>query len=145
MKDPGAPKIHELIHRLAMCKQQDIVVDASTMALRREEVVWTWGRVKSHYGLPSILGQTGYTIMGATGINTTPTHAITIRAGIGLIITSTAFIDEEFRKSPPRWYRVLGWTETDDFYTFPVRMVELSDFALPPQGALTARPTPVEL
>jgi len=143
MKDPGAPKIHEMIHRIALCKQTDIVVNSSTMELRREEVVWTWARIRSHYGLPGFVGQSGYSIMDPV---TKATHAISIRAGISVIITDTAYVYEEFRKSPPRWYKVLGWAETDDFITLPVRMVERSDFALPPQqSSLVAKPSVVEL
>ena len=147
MKDPGAPKIHELIHRLALCTQKDIVVGPSTMELRREAVVWTWGRVRSHYGLPSIIAQSGYSIFNAIGVNTTATHAITVRAGISVEITAMAFIYEEFRKSPPRWYKVLGFSETDDFLTMPVRMIEKSDAVLPPleNNPLVAQPTRVDL
>lgn len=146
MKDPGSPKLHELIHRVAMCTQKDVVVNGSTVELRRESVVWTWARVKSHYGLPVIMAQSGYSIFSSIGHNTIPTHAITIRAGIQLQISAMAFIYEEFRKSPPRWYKVLGYSETDDYITMPVRMVEKSDAVLPPlESTLVARPSPVEL
>lgn len=128
-----------------MCTQQDIVADSATMDLRREQVVWTWARVKSHYGLPAIVARSGYSTFNAIGVNVIPTHAITIRIGIMLEITTTAYIYEEFRKSPPRWYKVLGWSETDDFITMPVRLMERSDFAIPPQGSLAPRPSPVEL
>jgi len=95
VKDPGAPKLHELIHRVALCSQQDIVAGPSTMELRRESVVWTWARVKSHYGLPAIVARSGYTIWGSANVNTVPTHAITVRAGIGVEITAMAYVYEE--------------------------------------------------
>jgi hypothetical protein len=142
MKDPGAPKIHELIHYVALCSQKDVVVNASTMELKRTEVVWAWARIRSHYGLPSFIGQVGYSIMDPS---TKATHAITVRAGLGLIITNAAYIYETFRKSPPRWYKVLGWSETDDYITMPVRMIEQSDLAIPPHSNLVAQPSPVEL
>jgi len=147
VKDPGAPKLHELIHRVALCTQKDIVVDGSTMELRRESVVWTWARVRSHYGLPSIVARSGYTIFNAEGKNTIATHAISIRAGIGVDITAMAFVYEERRKSMPRWYKVLGFSETDDYLTLPVRMIEKSDAALPPvnNNPLVAQPTRVDL
>lgn len=142
MKDPGKPKLNELIHRIALCSQKDVVVNSSTMELRRIGVVWTWARVKSHYGLPSFVGQHGYTVMDLT---TKATHAITIRTGIGVEITDTAYVYEEFRKSPPRWYKVLGFSETDDYYTLTTRMIEKSDLAIPPQGLLSPQPSEVKL
>lgn len=127
-----------------MCSQKNIVVNSSTMELRREGVVWTWARVRSHYGLPSFIGQMGYAVMDPV---TKATHAITVRAGISVEITDMAYIYEEFRKSQPRWYKVLGWSETDDYITMPVRMVEKSDQALPPldSNSLVAKPSPVTL
>ena len=141
MKDPGAPKIHELTHRVALCKQQDVVVNAQTMELRRVGVVWAWARVKSHYGLPSFVGQLGYTIMDPT---TKATHAITVRDGL-VEFSDTAFIYEEFRKGIPRWYKVLGYTEIKGFTTLTTRLIEKSDQAIQPQNSLRPQPSPVEL
>lgn len=142
MKDPGAPKIHELTHRVALCSQQDVVMDSQTMELRRTGVVWAWARVKSHYGLPAFLGQMGYTIMDP---QTKATHAITVRAGIGIIVTNTAYVYEEFRKSPPRWYKVLGYSEPENFVVLTTRLIERSDYAIPPHGSLAPQPPPYEV
>jgi hypothetical protein len=142
MKDPGAPKIHELNRRVALCSQKDVVVNSSTMELRRTEVVWAWARIKSHYGLPSFLGQHGYTVMDLT---TKATHAITVRGGLGVIITDTAYVYEEFRKSPPRWYKILGWSESEGWLVFTSRMVEMSDYALQPNNPLAPQPSRIEL
>jgi hypothetical protein len=143
MKDPGAPLLNEMIHRIALCSQKDVVLNSSTMELKRTEVIWVWARVRSHYGLPAFLGQQGYSIMDPV---TKATHAITIRTNWDILVTDTAYAYEEFRKSPPRWYKVLGWSEIDDgFTTLQTRIAERSDFALPPQGALAPQPSQVEL
>lgn len=142
MKDPGAPKVHELIHRVALCSQKSVVVNATTMELKRDAVVWAWARVKSHYGLPSFLGQQGYTIMDP---QTKATHAITVRAGLNVIFTDTAYIYEEFLKSPPRWYKVLGFSEPDNWIVLTCRMMEASDLAIAPTGPLAPQPSFVEL
>jgi hypothetical protein len=136
VKDPGAPKFQDLKHRLALCTQRDVVAGPSTMELRRTEVVWCWGRVRSHYGLPMFLGgQNNYTVMDLT---TKATHAITVRSGLALIITDTAYVYEEFRKSPPRWYKVLGFSEIANWTTMTTRLVEQSDMAIPPQPSVLA-------
>jgi hypothetical protein len=142
MKDPGSPKIHEMNHRVALCTQKDIVVNAQTMELRRTSVVWAWARIKSHYGLPFMIGQVGYTIMDPV---TKATHAITVRNGLVDNVTSMAFVYEEFRKSAPRWYKVLGVSEPDKFLVLTTRMVEISDLVTSPQSVLAPQPTRVDL
>ena len=142
MKDPGNPKIHELTHRVALCTQHDVVVDSKTMMLHRSKVVWAWARIKSHYGLPSMIGLSGYTIMDPV---TKASHAITVRAGLVDNVTSMAYVYEEFRKSAPRWYKVLGVSEPEGFLVLTTRMIEISDLAIPPQNALAPQPSRVDL
>jgi hypothetical protein len=142
MKDPGAPKIHEMNRRVALCTQQDIVANGKTMELRRVGVVWAWARIKSHYGLPFTIGHSNYTIMDPS---TKATHAITVRNGLVDNVTAMAYVYEEFRKSAPRWYKVLGVSEPDKFLVFTTRMVEISDLAIPPQSDLAPQPLRVDL
>ena len=142
MKDPGNPKIHEMNRRVALCTQHDVVADSKTMVLHRAEVVWAWARIKSHYGLPFTIGLSGYTVMDPV---TKATHAITVRNGLVDNVTAMAYVYEEFRKSAPRWYKVLGVSEPEGFLVFTTRMIEISDLALPPQGALAPQPTRIDL
>jgi hypothetical protein len=142
VKDPGNPKIHELNHRVALCTQKDVVIDSKTMELRRTEVVWAWARIKSHYGLPFMIGQLGYTVMDLTA---KATHAITVRNGLVDNVTDTAYVYEEFRKSAPRWYKVLGVSEPEGFLVLTARMVEISDLATPPLSVLAPQPSLVDL
>jgi hypothetical protein len=142
VKDPGSPKIHEMNRRVALCTQRDIVVNGKTMELRRVGVVWAWARIKSHYGLPFVIGVSNYTIMDPS---TKATHAITVRNGLVDNVTAMAYVYEEFRKSAPRWYKVLGVSEPDKFLVFTTRMVEISDLAIPPQNDLAPQPQRVDL
>jgi len=128
--------------RVALCTQKDVVVNASTMELRRSQVVWAWARIKSHYGLPFTIGQLGYTIMDPL---TKATHAITIRNGLVDNVTAMAFVYEEFRKSAPRWYKVLGVSEPDKFLVLTTRMIEISDDAIMPHSTLAPQPSRVDL
>jgi len=142
VKDPGNPKIHEMNHRVALCTQHDVVIDSKTMLLHRAAVVWAWARIKSHYGLPFTVGLSGYTVMDPV---TKATHAITVRNGLVDNVTNTAYIYEEFRKSAPRWYKVLGVSEPEKFLVLTCRLIEISDMVTPPQSALAPQPLRIDL
>jgi hypothetical protein len=142
VKDPGNPKISDMNRRVALCTQKDVVINSSTMELRRTSVVWAWARIKSHYGLPFVIGQSGYTVMDLT---VKASHAITIRNGLVDNVTDMAYVYEEFRKSAPRWYKVLGVSEPEKFLVFTTRMIEISDQALPPLSPLAPQPSRVDL
>src|SRR5262245_29438182 len=142
MRDPSAPKVADLEHRIALCKQQDVVVNSSTMELRRKEVVWTWARIKSFYGLAAFIAPTGFAIIDG---HTRATHAVTFRYGMYLSIQSTAWVYEERRKTEPRWYKVLGFAESSQWVTLNVRLVEKSDLAIPPQAPFAPQPSKVTL
>jgi hypothetical protein len=129
-------------NRVALCSQKDVVLNSSTMELRRTQVVWAWARIKSHYGLPNFNGQSGYAIMDLV---TKATHAITVREGLRVQISDTAYVYEERRKNPPRWYKVLGWSEPVHFIVLTTRLIEKSDFALPPQNSFAPQPSRIEL
>jgi len=49
------------------------------------------------------------------------------------------------RKSQPRWYKILGYSEVKGFTVLVARLVEKSDYAIPPQNSLTPQQSPVTL
>lgn len=104
------------------------------MELRRIGVVLAWARIKSYYGLPAFVGQQGFTIVDA---HTRATHAITVRLGYYLDYMSAAWVYEERLVSPPRWYKILGFSESGNWVTLTTRLVEKSDDALPPRSDLS--------
>lgn len=142
MRDPKAPKIADLEHHVALCTTKDVVVDGATMELRREAVVWTWARIQSHYGYPMFTSPAGYAILDP---RYKITHAISVRAGLGLEITSAAWVYEERRKSSPRWYKVMGFSEPGSYVVLMARMFERSENVLPPRDILAPQPAPIEL
>jgi hypothetical protein len=142
MKDPNAPKQADLEHRIALCRQSDVVVTNNIMELQRTSVVWTWARIKSYYGVPAFMSVQGYAIIDPAG---RATHAVTVRGGLQIEISATAWIYEERRKSPPRWYKVLGFTDPVGWLHMTARLVEKSDLAIPPQNPLSPRLTQVAL
>ena len=66
------------------------------------------------------------------------THIITIRGATEVDITSAAWVYEEFRKSPPRWYKVVGFSDVDRWIRMTCRLVERSDDAQPSENELAA-------
>lgn len=133
-------KVSDLRNRVALCSMRDVVEKDGMMALTRHEVVRCWAQVKASTNLAVMLSQRGYAIKdGFTQLS----HNITIRAGIGVDITSAAWVYEERLKSQPRWYKVLGFVEDGNWLVLSCHLVEKSDAVTPPQNALTAVPSNV--
>jgi hypothetical protein len=135
-------KISDLMHRIALCSMQDVVQDNGTMALTRKAVTWIWARIDPALNLNSFMSQEGYSFRNPV---TQATHRVIIRAHSGLEITSAAWVYEQRRKSPPRWYKCLGFTESDAWILIPTHLMERSDNATPPVGDFRPQPSEVTL
>lgn len=128
-------KIKDLKHRVAICTMKDVVVSNDTMELRREAVVWTRAKIEQQTHLPSFLSPDGFAIKEYA---TRATHRIRVRVGLEIDYTSAAWIYEEFFKSPPRWYKVLGFVDDSiRFVMLECHLVESSEKAKPTESALT--------
>ena len=122
-------KIKDLKHRVAICTMKDVVVSNDTMELRREAVVWTRAKIEQQTHLPSFLSPDGFAIKEYA---TRATHRIRVRSGLEIDYTSAAWIYEEFFKSPPRWYKVLGFVDDSlRFVMLECHLVESSEKAKP--------------
>jgi hypothetical protein len=127
-------KISELKHRVAICTMKDVVVSADRMELRREAVVWTRAKIEHQQHLPSFVSEAGYAIKE---LATRGTHRIRLRSTLGIDYTSAAWVYEEFFKSPPRWYKVLGFVDdTRGMIMLECHLVESSDTAKPVESDL---------
>ena len=107
---------------------KDVVVSADQMELRREAVVWTRAKIDHQTHLPSFLSVEGFAIKE---LATRATHRIRVRAGLGIDYSSAAWVYEEFLKSPPRWYKVLGFVDEPQVVMLECHLVESSDAAKP--------------
>lgn len=136
------PKLSDLRNRVALCSMKDVVEKDGYMTLARDAVARVWGRVDSQTTLPSFIGPAGYAVIESEA---RPTHIITIRGRTGVDITSAAWVYEEFLKSPPRWYKVLGFFEDEGWLGLQCHLVEKSDMATPPRGELSPQPSRVRL
>ena len=124
-------KISDLSHRIALCTMSDVVESSGTMALSRTSVARVWAQIKSTPAGWSFMSQQGYAIRNP---EERQTHIITIRSSTGVDVSSAAWVYEEFLKSMPRWYKVLGFSETDAWLNLACRLVEKSDDVTKPLG-----------
>jgi hypothetical protein len=127
-------KIADMGHRVALCTAKDVVVDNGTMEIRREAVRWTWAAMEHQTHLPSFLSQAGYAIKE---LAERATHRIRVRTGIDVDFASTAWVYETRLKSPPRWYKVLGFVEEDCHIMLECHLQERNDDAQPTETVLS--------
>ena len=134
--------IGKLNHRIALCSMRDVVEAGGEMALTRHEVARLWAYIEPTSYLASFLSRSGYAIQESA---MSPTHLITIRNLPNIEISSAAWVYEEKRQSAPRWYKVLGFTDMDNWVRLTTHLVERSDRAQAPVSGLAAQPSAVTL
>jgi hypothetical protein len=140
-KEPRyAPKMANLVHRVALCTMLDVVSNDGYMELTRRPVAWLWAGIRQPR--PSYLAPSGYAIMEEAD---RVTHIITIRAKTEVHVSAAAWVYEEFLKSPPRWYKVIGFVDIDHFIRLHCRLYERSDEVRQPAHLLSAAPQDVSL
>ena len=136
-------KIAAYRHRVAICTMKDVVISSDKMELRREAVVWTRARIDAQKHLASFISPAGYAIKE---LATRATHRIRVRTALGVDYSSAAWIYEEFLKSPPRWYKVLGFVdETRNTVMLECHLVEKHEDAKPTDSHLSPEQTEVML
>lgn len=123
--------IAALCHRVSLCTMNDVVTDAEGMRLTRTGVFGAWAAIEAKRG--SMYAPGGVVIEESREVQS---HLITIRYRYDFEISSAAWIFEEPRKSPPRWYKILAVKETScDWWVLSCRIVEKSDLVSRPQEA----------
>jgi len=129
------PRISEFSHRVSLCTMHDVVENPSTMTLTRAPVAEMWAKIYALPHLPSFQSPYGYAIKeNANRV----THWITLRYKVDLDFTSAAWVYEVRRKSPPRWYKVLGFYDNEPWVVLHTHLVEKSVNITPPHNQLTA-------
>lgn len=134
------PKISELKHRVALCTMRDVVIDQE-MNLSREAITYTWAAIEHMTHLSSFITREGY----ARENPERGTHRITVRAGLDLEYSTAAWVYEQRLRSPPRWYKVLGFVDECDWVMLECHLVEKSDTAKPTDSPMRAAKQEVEL
>jgi head-tail adaptor len=123
--------ISALRHRVVLCSQKDVITSHGSLTLIRKEVMATWASIEAKRG--SMFSPNGQAMMDNRNERT---HIIKIRYRPDLEVSSYAWIYEERRISPPRWFKILTVDQTEDgcspCYEFGCRLVERSDEAQRP-------------
>jgi hypothetical protein len=130
------PRISDFNHRISICTMLDVVEDGTTMTLSRVPAANVWAKIYALPHLPSFMSPIGYAIKEDAN---RVTHWITLRYKIDMDFSSAAWIYEERRKSPPRWYKVLGFYDSDLWITLHAHLIERSTKVTPPRTLLSAK------
>jgi hypothetical protein len=121
----------------------DVVVNETTMELRRKSVRKSWAAIEHQTHMASFISSQGFAVKENSQ---RPSHRITVRMQHELDYSATAWVYEEFLKSPPRWYKVLGFVDEENFVMLECHLVERNEDARPvDEGALAPAPQNVEL
>jgi hypothetical protein len=130
-------KIHEFRYRVQICTALDVTEDGKGgIAISRVPAAKMWAKVYALPHLPSFLSPMGFYVKEKAD---RVTHWITLRYKADIDFTSAAWIYEERLKSPPRWYKVLGFYDNLPWVVLHCHLVERSVTATPPRTLLTAK------
>jgi head-tail adaptor len=135
MPDVIQPRLTEFSHRVSLCTMHDVVENSATMTLSREPVATIWAKIYALPNLPSFISPYGYAVKESQN---RVTHRITMRYKVDLDFTSAAWVYEVRRKSPPRWYKVMGFYDNTPWIVLHAHLVEKSTEVTPPRNLLSA-------
>jgi hypothetical protein len=130
------PRISDFNHRVSLCTMYDVIEDGSTVSLSRAPVAQIWAKIYAVPHLPSFISPYGFAIKEPAE---RVTHHVTLRYKVDLDFSSAAWIYEQRRKSPARWYKVLGFYDNAPWVVLHVHLVERSINATPPRNSLSAQ------
>lgn len=126
-------KIADLTHYVVLCSMHDVVTSDGEMRLAREGIAGMWASIEQSRG--STFSKEGYAVMEPGGKREVRSHRIVVRQRVDLDISAMAWVYERKRKSPSRWFKVLGGAdkyEDGQFFTMDCMLVERSDTTTPP-------------
>jgi head-tail adaptor len=132
-------KISDLSHRVALCTMHDVIDKNGNMLLAREAVTWLWAQIDAALNLPSFISPQGYAFHETQ--NAWASHRVIIRSASAVEATSAAWVYEQRRKSSPRWYKVLGFTESDNWVLLATHLLERSPVVTQPVNILQSQPS----
>lgn len=126
----GPLRIADFRHRVSICSMNDVVDNNGTMQLIRKDVYQCWAKIYGVRGYQQ--SKAGYTVKENLNYRT---HVVAIRYRRDIDMTTAAWIYEERRQSPPRWFKIVNSVDGDDnseFLEIEARLVENSPDAVSP-------------
>lgn len=125
--------IADFKHRIRLCTMSDVVINETEISLNREMRTHCWAKIEESRGSAFASG----VVVGES--REKESHKITVRYNADLLVSVYAWVYEERRKSPPRWYKVLSVRdvgENGEFTEFSCRLVEKNDLAPKPSNVI---------
>lgn len=119
-------------HRVHLCRAEDVVVD-NQLVFQKRAVHEGWAMIETRR--VSTFSAQDHAVYEEKDRRT---HFIYMRYNPGLDITLAAWLYEERRKSPPRWFKILfAGEEHDDsrYFQFDCRLMERGDNLIEPVAA----------
>jgi len=117
-------------HLVKVCSAQDVVIDNGQLVYQKKEIFEGWAMIVARRA--QVFDPYGQAILEERNRRT---HFIHMRKRPDIQVTSAAWIYEEPRLSPPRWFKLLNsMDELEDgqFFKFECRLVEMGDDILKP-------------
>jgi hypothetical protein len=114
----------------------DVVEKDSVISLSRAPVAEMWAKIYALPHLPSFISPMGFAIKETAN---RVTHWITLRYKADLDFTSAAWVYERRLKSPPRWYKVVGYYDNEPWIVLHAHLTEKSVEANPPRTLLSSK------
>lgn len=150
MFELAKPKIKnsDLSHRVALCTMHDVVAKDGKMTFLRVPVQFIWAQVDAALNLPVFMTAGGYSYKESQ--DAWYSHRVIIRSQSHIEASCMAWVYEEKRKTSPRWYKLLGFTESDNYTLLITHLVERAEDMKPveppiPRFGLRSVPNSVPL
>lgn len=116
-------------HRVHVCRNEDVVVDGQ-LIFQRRSLFEGWAMIDPRR--TQTFGADGHSIYEERDRRT---HFIRMRYNPDVEYSVAAWLYEERRKSPPRWFKILfsgDEYETSQYWKFECRLMERGDDILQP-------------
>ena len=119
-------------HRIVVCASRDNIESSDTVSIVRRGVFDGWAAIELKRS--SSFSREGFSIQQGSEV---VTHFVTMNYRPDVDITNAAWLYEERRVSPPRWFKIIRYGELDErFWRFEARLVEKSEDAPKPKAVL---------
>lgn len=127
MFELAKPKIKtsDLSHRVALCTMHDVVTEDGKMVFVRTPVQFIWAQVDAALNLPIYMTGKGYSFRESQ--DAWYSHRVIIRSQSHIEASCMAWVYEEKRRTSPRWYKLLGFTESDNWTLLITHLVERAE------------------
>jgi hypothetical protein len=103
----------------------DVVTEDGKMVFVRAPVKFIWAQIDAALNLPIYMTTNGYSFKESQ--DAWYSHRVIIRSQSHIEAACMAWVYEEKRRTSPRWYKLLGFTESDNWTLLITHLVERAE------------------